>query len=194
MTVYSCRDTLWEMIDAEASDVDLHALRLCLVSAKPSSPDPLREVQESLLEQAPEKPQEEETEMSKPGLSWWWAQHTMDDSIDDAMAHGVLPYVGTPGQEERYRRFLALVDECEAEYEAMKKLDPEIESDQGIGLSGERNDLDDMLCNYDATLNLQDHPGHRSRIKAGLPRKGRPRNKRRPKPRPELRLIRGGKG
>lgn len=72
----------------------------------------------------------------KPQLTFWWDRHTKDGSLPDDVKIPP-PFYSTPGQEDRYRRLVALLEECEEEIDGLRKIDPNGRSDQLIGLHAE---------------------------------------------------------
>src|SRR5437867_3164500 len=110
----------------------------------------------ALLGQTPAARQREEAEMKhNPLLTYWWLKMAPDGNCPDDMPYPP-PFYSTPGQEDRYRRLVELLEECEEENRQMKKLDPKEKSDQSMRLQEEKCDLERGVVNLGGCLQLGD--------------------------------------
>ena len=107
--------------------------------------------------------------MKQPKFTWWWKKHTPDGDSDEK--EYPPPFCSTPGQEDRYRRLVAILEESEEENARMRRLDPKRESDQSQGLHKEKLILEEAVHNCGAYMHLGDNPRQRDRILAGHPQK-----------------------
>lgn len=109
--------------------------------------------------------------MKTEGLTWWFKHNCADGNFPDGI--DAAPYHATARQEERYRRLVALLDECEEEIEGLKRQDPRGESDQVGCLKDERAELEHFAFNHAGTLGLNSYPRHLTRVLKGRAQKAR---------------------
>lgn len=114
--------------------------------------------------------------MAQTRLTWWWRDNTgTDGELRDGVDYEARPYYATPAQEDRYRRFLALFEECEAEFGALNELDPERKSDQWNSVGDEHDQVRMFNGVFRGILGFRDHPDQEDRVLAGKPQDPEPR-------------------
>ena len=124
-----------------------------------------------------------------PKLTYWLETIGPDGNIPDEVDE--FPFYSTAGQEDRYRRLAAILEECEAEVERMKWLDPKNRSDQSHGIREELSTLQEAVSDCATRMNLSSAPREQDRILEGGPYSPAAQPS---EVRERFRVIRGGKG
>lgn len=105
---------------------------------------------------------------AQPRLTYWQKRmHKKYDGGDIPCSEwDRQPYCATAQQEDRHRRLVDLLSECEEEITRLRRLDPKKESDQIGCLHGERSELERFVFNHAGTLGLNDdrHQSRRDRV------------------------------